>query len=102
MNGDKKTILFFSIGAFLNDLGYYLIFTIWPVFVTSIIGAPVGVRASVIGSFQMLVGLTALPASLIAGILWDSVSFKAPFVFSLCLTTVAFFLLFFIHNPKES
>ncbi len=63
--------------------------------------APSEIRPSIIGSFQMLVGLTALPASLIAGILWDKVDFRAPFVFSLCLTAVALFLLFFVRESKE-
>lgn len=63
--------------------------------------APSNIRASTIGSFQMLIGFTALPASLIAGILWDSIGFKAPFVFSLCLAAVALFLLPFVRVPKE-
>lgn len=64
--------------------------------------APTSLRSSVIGSFQMLIGLIALPASLIAGILWDKIGLKAPFVLSLALTLMALFLLFFIREPKES
>lgn len=63
--------------------------------------APTPLRASVIGGFQMLVGLIALPASLIAGILWDSVGLKAPFVLSLVLACVALLILFFVREPKE-
>lgn len=63
--------------------------------------APSEIRSSIIGSFQMLVGLTALPASLIAGILWDGIGLRAPFVLSLSLTLIALFLLFFIREPKE-
>lgn len=63
--------------------------------------APPSIRSSVIGSFQMLVGLTSLPASFIAGVLWDSINFKAPFIFSLCLTFIALILLFSIREPNE-
>lgn len=63
--------------------------------------APSYLRSSIIGSFQMLVGLIALPASLIAGILWDGVGLKAPFVLSLVLTLIALLLLFFVREPKS-
>lgn len=63
--------------------------------------APSNIRGSIIGSFQMLIGLIALPASLIAGILWDGIGLKAPFVLSLLLTLVALILLFFVREPKE-
>lgn len=62
--------------------------------------APIPLRASVIGGFQMLIGLIALPASLIAGILWDGIGLKAPFVLSLALTLIALPLLFFVREPK--
>jgi len=226
MNENKKTIWLFSLGAFLNDLGYYAVITIWPIFVTSVIGASVtflgfidglgdafvslsqassgflsdklrkrkvfiwlgyflafisrivyavsyqswqlilgkildragkmrdaprdaivaditprekrasafgilraadrggavfGLLASIllvgyfsyrqmfflaaipslVGSFQMLIGLIALLASLIAGILWDGIGLKAPFVLSLALTFIALLLLFFVREPKN-
>lgn len=62
--------------------------------------APTSLRSSVIGGFAMLVGLIALPASLIAGVLWDAVGIKAPFVLSLSLTFVALIILFFVREPK--
>lgn len=63
--------------------------------------APSHLRSSIIGSFQMLIGLIALPASLIAGILWDGIGLKAPFVLSLALTLIALLLLFFVREPKN-
>ncbi|MBI2446632.1 MAG: MFS transporter [Parcubacteria group bacterium] len=63
--------------------------------------APSSIRSSVIGSFQMLIGLIALPASLIAGILWDGIGLKAPFILSLSLTLIALILLFFVREPRE-
>jgi MFS family permease len=41
--------------------------------------APKEFRASGLGAFQMIVGLCALPASVIAGVLWDTISVFTPF-----------------------
>ncbi len=50
-------------------------------------------RGTAYGLFNAAIGLTALPASLIAGILWQTVSPAAPFVFGASLTLLAGFLL---------
>jgi len=60
--------------------------------------APTAYRASVLGAFQMIVGLCALPASLIAGLLWSSLGKFAPFYFSLALTGLAIALLPFVKE----
>lgn len=57
-------------------------------------------RASTLGSFQMVVGLTALPASLIAGLLWDRVNLAAPFYFSVLLTIAAIIMLLFVKEKR--
>ena len=58
-------------------------------------------RASTLGGFQMLIGLAALPSSLIAGILWDKISITAPFYFSASLTLVAMLMLMFFKEKKR-
>ncbi len=60
--------------------------------------APVDLRASFLGAFQMIVGLAALPASLVAGFLWDKISIQTPFLFSLILTTIALIMLQFVRK----
>lgn len=60
---------------------------------------PDSFRATGLGVFQMAVGICALPASLIAGFLWDKVNLRMPFYFSLTLALVACLMLFFV---KES
>jgi MFS family permease len=55
--------------------------------------SPESYRASTLGGFQMVVGLCALPASLISGILWDKLGMAIPFVFSLAVTVLASILL---------
>jgi MFS family permease len=62
--------------------------------------SPVEYRASLLGAFQMTVGLCALPASLLAGLLWDLFGGQAPFSFSLLLTCLAVVLMFFLKTHK--
>jgi len=60
--------------------------------------APTEYRASTLGEFQMVIGLCALPASLIAGILWDKISLFTPFYFSLGLTILSITMLMFVKE----
>ena len=62
--------------------------------------SPLRYRASVLGVFQLIVGLCALPASLIAGVLWETFRKFAPFVFSLSLTILAIVLMVFVKESK--
>jgi MFS family permease len=62
--------------------------------------SPIERRASVLGAFQMTVGLCALPASLIAGLLWDSFGEHVPFYFSLALTSLTVILMPFLKPHK--
>jgi MFS family permease len=60
--------------------------------------APTEYRASTLGGFQMVIGLCALPASFIAGLLWDKISILAPFYFSLGLTALSLVVLIFVKE----
>ena len=60
--------------------------------------APTEYRASALGGFQMVIGLCAFPASLIAGILWDKISIFMPFYFSLGLTILSIIMLIFVKE----
>jgi MFS family permease len=62
--------------------------------------SPPAYRASVLGGFQMAVGLCALPASLLAGWLWDKAGRAAPFALSMGLTAAAALLLAFVKERK--
>jgi len=63
--------------------------------------APEKFRASCIGTYQMVIGLCAFPASLIAGLLWDKINLLAPFYLSLGLTIIAGILMLFVKEPKS-
>jgi MFS family permease len=60
--------------------------------------SPESHRATGLGVFQMAVGLCALPASLVAGLLWDQISISAPLYFSIVLTVMATLLLMFVKE----
>jgi MFS family permease len=65
--------------------------------------APPAYRASVLGAFQMVIGLAALPASLLAGLLWDKIGRRTPFFVSLGLTAAAAILLLLVkERPRTS
>jgi len=63
--------------------------------------APDAYRASVLGGFQMVIGVCAFPASMAAGLLWDRMGRQAPFLLSLGLTAAAAFLLVFVKGTKK-
>lgn len=63
--------------------------------------APSEYRASSLGGYQMIIGLCAFPASLIAGVLWESLGIEAPFYLSLGLTVVSSLLLLFFVKEKK-
>lgn len=62
--------------------------------------APEKYRASVLGAYQLVVGLFALPASMVAGILWTHFGMYAPFYFSFILTCLAALLLLFVREKR--
>jgi len=62
--------------------------------------SPVEYRASILGGFQMVIGLFAFPASFLAGILWDKINIYAPFYFSIILTLLSILMLLRIKETK--
>lgn len=64
--------------------------------------APKKYKASALGVFKMITGICALPASLIAGILWASIGKFAPLYFSLVLSVIAILLLFTMDEKDDS
>jgi len=63
--------------------------------------APSAYRASSLGGFQLVVGLCALPASVVAGFLWDAKGIAIPFYLSLGLTAASAVLLLFVKEKQS-
>ncbi|MFH1455801.1 MAG: MFS transporter [archaeon] len=59
--------------------------------------APKKYRASSLGLYQMVIGILALPSSVIAGVLWEKVAMWAPFALALGLTSIAIVVLSFVN-----
>lgn len=64
--------------------------------------APAGLKGTMLGLHATLVGVALLPASVIAGALWNSVSAAAPFILGASLSLVAFAMLFFLKENKPA
>ncbi|MCI0512717.1 MFS transporter [candidate division KSB1 bacterium] len=65
--------------------------------------APPQYRASILGAFQMVLGICALPASLLAGFLWETFhNPRLPFSIALGFTLLSALLLFFVREPKRA
>lgn len=62
--------------------------------------APAQYRASSLGAFQLVIGVCALPASLAAGILWDTAGPITPFTLSLILTVVSGIMLLWVKERR--
>jgi len=74
--------------------------TVQKAFVAELV--PHDLRASGLGTFQMVIGLCALPASLFAGLLWDKIGLFFPLYFSVGLTAVAMVLLNFVSESGKA
>ena len=70
-----------------------------PAYVAKIVPSPV--RATAYGVYHATLGITALPASIIMGFLWQRWGAAPAFCFGAILALVAAFLLLFFHTQKE-
>ena len=60
-----------------------------------------GHRGKAYGIYNSLVGITTLPASFVAGLLWDKISPAAPFYFSAAVAAIASLLLLLFMQAKH-
>ena len=62
--------------------------------------APKHLKATAMGAFHTAIGLVALPAGYIAGMLWDKIRPEATFVYGLILAVVALLVFMFVKTIK--
>lgn len=84
--------------------GVFMAFTegVWKAYLAEL--APKNARGTVYGAYNALLGVAALPSSLIAGMLWDRVSHGAPFMVGAGLAVLALLISFTIPTrgtPKQ-
>ena len=75
-NESKKTIRIFAWASFLNDLGSDIIYPIWPVFVTTVLGAPMAVLGLLDGLGEAMVSISQA----ISGYVSDKIHRRKVFV----------------------
>jgi MFS family permease len=92
----KPSQIFTSLVFVLYGLHRGALETVQRAFVAEL--CPPEFRASSLGGYQMIIGLCALPGSLLAGLLWEQVGIYAPFYLSLALTAAAVILLSFVRE----
>jgi MFS family permease len=63
--------------------------------------APPDIKGTALGTFHTATGVIALPAGFIAGILWDTFSPQATFLFALALSICSLLLFTFVKNSKH-
>ena len=64
--------------------------------------APKDLKGTMLGLHGTLVGIALLPASIIAGFLWENVNSSAPFIFGATLSLLsAMILMFGLKNEKK-
>jgi len=63
--------------------------------------APTDLKATALGTYHTAIGLVALPGGLIGGLIWDTISPQATFVYSLVFTLISIVMFIFIKNKKQ-
>ncbi|MBQ4100571.1 MAG: MFS transporter [Oscillospiraceae bacterium] len=64
--------------------------------------APCELKGTMLGLHATLVGIGLLPASIIAGLLWDYINTSAPFIFGSALSLISAIILGFFLKTKTS
>lgn len=75
-NQTKKTIRTFALASFFNDLGSDMIYPIWPLFVTSVLGANMAVLGFIDGLGEALVSISQA----VSGYLSDKIKKRKVFI----------------------
>lgn len=105
-------IVYFGIGLFSNTSVFIILFVLYGFYTALTTGieraliveiVPETQKASALGLHAAIVGLGLLPASIIAGMLWDLIGESIPFIFGGVLafiTSIGVFIIFTIKNTR--
>ncbi len=72
----RKTVRTFAIASFLNDLGAEMIYSVWPLFVTGVLGASMSVLGFIDGLGEAIVSISQAAS----GYFSDRIKKRKPFV----------------------
>ncbi|GHV27781.1 MFS transporter [Clostridia bacterium] len=102
-------VVYLGIGLLASRIAFWGLFVLYGVYTALTAGgeraliaeiAPNHFKSSALGLHSAIVGIGLLPASLIAGILWDTSGQAAPFVLGGCLALLAGVAVFVVLNKK--
>jgi MFS family permease len=103
--------VYLGIGLSSSNFAFWGLFAIYGVYTALTAGGeraliaeitPPHLKGSALGLHSAIVGIGLLPASLIAGFLWDAAGQAAPFVLGGCLALFASIAVFFVLNKKPA
>jgi len=101
------SIIYFSFGRTNNKITVILLFALYGLYSAATDGVQKalvsdfidkGRRGTGLGIYNSLIGITLLPASVIAGVLYDRVGGGAPFFFGSAMALIAAILMFFFYR----
>ncbi|MFO7677109.1 MAG: MFS transporter [Thermoplasmatota archaeon] len=93
-----NNVLLLVIMFVLYGLFYAMVDGVQRAFVVDL--SPKQLKATALGTYHTSVGLAALPAGLLLGIIWDKLSPEVMFIYSLCLALFALLVFVFVKNKK--
>ncbi len=104
-------IVYIGIGLLSSRTAFWGLFVMYGIYTALTAGgeraliaeiAPSHLKSSALGLHSAIVGIGLLPASLIAGFLWDSIGQAAPFVLGGCLAVFSSISVYFVLSLKPS
>lgn len=105
------TIVYLLFGFSTSKASMLIAFILYGIYTAMITGveraliaeiAPKDLKGTMLGLHGTIVGIALLPASMIAGLLWENINESAPFIFGAILSLMSAIILFFgLKNKKE-
>lgn len=104
------SIVYLLFGFSTSKAGMLIAFILYGVYTAMIAGveraliaeiAPQELKGTMLGLHGTIVGIALLPASIIAGLLWENINASAPFVFGATLSLISAIILFFGLKKKK-
>ena len=102
-------LVYLGIGLLSTRFAFWSLFVVYGIYTALTVGgeralvseiSPKHLKASTLGLHSAIVGVGLLPASIIAGLLWDGFGQAVPFVFGGCLAIFASMAVFITLNMK--
>lgn len=105
------SIVYLLFGFATSKISMLIAFILYGIYTAMVTGveraliaeiAPKELKGTMLGLHGTIVGIALLPASMIAGLLWENVNASAPFVFGAVLSLMSAVILFFgLKNRKN-